>query len=369
MAKVKMIIVGGFLGAGKTTLLAKAAENLAGRGVKVGLITNDQAVNLVDTGVLQQAGQEVKEVAGACFCCAFNRLLYVCDELIATFNPDIIIGEPVGSCTDLSATVLQPMKKLCRDTFDLSPFTVLIDPAEFLKNIREDGSTLESVRYIYRKQIEEADLIVVNKADTLSTEAIAEVESLIRTRFPGIPTMTMAAAEGRGVDEWLDVILAGGKVGQRIAEVDYDTYADGEAALGWLNAAVRLRAASPINWKAFGMDLMERMQTRLVAASAQIAHLKILLTSQGGKLKMSITSNSGTPSAEGAAPSSPFATLVINARVRANPEELKAIVERCVKDAAGKAMAADIVEITSFRPSRPNPVHRFTATVEAGPLD
>jgi len=36
--------------------------------------------------------------------------------------------------------------------------------------IREDGSTLESVRYIYRKQIEEADLVVVNKVDTISQE-------------------------------------------------------------------------------------------------------------------------------------------------------------------------------------------------------
>ena len=203
MAKTKMIIVGGFLGAGKTTLLAKAAGKLAARGVKVGLVTNDQAANLVDTGVLRQAGQEVKEVAGACFCCAFNRMLFVCDELIASFHPDVIIGEPVGSCTDLSATVLQPMKKLCRDFLDLSPYTVLIDPAEFLKNIRPDASTLKPVRYIYRKQIEEADLVVVDKVDTLSAEALAEIQSLIHSEFPGIPVRTMSSVNGNGVDEWL----------------------------------------------------------------------------------------------------------------------------------------------------------------------
>lgn len=365
MAKTKMIIVGGFLGAGKTTLLGKAAQALAGRGVKVGLITNDQAANLVDTGVLQQAGQDVKEVAGACFCCAFNKLLYVCDQLIASFNPEVIIGEPVGSCTDLSATVLQPMKKLCRETFDLAPFTVLIDPAELLSNFRDGDAPADSVRYIYRKQIEEADLLVVNKADTLSRDAIQQVESLIRRQFPGMPVMMMAAAKGDGVDRWLDVVLAGGSAGQRIAEVDYDTYADGEAALGWLNAAVRLTASGPINWKAFGASLMERMQTRFVAASAQIAHLKILLTTQGGKLKMSLTSNAGEPSAEGTAPPSLGATLVVNARVRANPEQLKATVERCIKEAAGKTLVADVVEITSFRPSRPNPQHRFDSVVSA----
>jgi len=363
MAKVKMIIVGGFLGAGKTTLLAKAAGKLAQRGMKVGLITNDQAANLVDTGVLRQAGQEVREVAGACFCCAYSRLLYVCDELIATFNPDVIIGEPVGSCTDLSATVLQPMKKLSRDTFDLSPFTVLIDPAEFLRNFSGDDSAVDSVQYIYRKQIEEADLLVVNKGDTISPEDLQAVESLIRKEFPGIPVMTMSSLGGVGVDEWLDRILAGGKAGQHIAEVDYDTYADGEAALGWLNAAVRLSAATAINWKAFGADLMARMRTRLVAASGRIAHLKILLTSRGGNLKMSLTSNTGETSDEGAASPCDRATLVINARVRADPEELKAIVERCVKEAAGKAISAEVVEITSFRPGRPNPLHRFDSPV------
>lgn len=363
MAKVKMIIVGGFLGAGKTTLLARAAQSLARRGVKVGLITNDQAANLVDTGVLRQVGQEVKEVAGACFCCAFNRLLYVCDELIASFHPDIIIGEPVGSCTDLSATVLQPMKKLCRDSFDLAPFTVLIDPAEFLRNIRGGDSALESVRYIFRKQIEEADLLVVSKVDTLTPAALAEIQSLIRREFPGIPARTMAAATGGGVEEWLDAILAGGKSGERIARVDYDTYADGEAALGWLNAAVTLTAPSPINWKVFGTDLMTRMQTRLTAAAARIAHVKILLASEGDKLKMSLTANTGEPSVEGAAPSGGRADLIVNARVQTDPADLKAIVERCIQEAAGKAISADIVEITSFRPSRPNPVHRFDSVV------
>jgi G3E family GTPase len=256
------------------------------------------------------------------------------------------------------------MKKLCRDTFDLSPFTVLIDPAELLRNFRADDSTVESVRYIYRKQIEEADLVVVNKADTLSEGQLQEVESLIRSQFPSIPVMTMSAASGEGVDQWLDVILAGGRAGQRIADIDYDIYAAGEAALGWLNAAVRLNAANSINWKVLGTDMMGRLQARLMATSAQIAHLKILLTSQGQALKMSLTSNTGEPSLHGAAPSSSCATLVVNARVRANPEELKAIVERCLKDAAGDAITADIAEITSFRPSRPNPVHRFTVTAE-----
>lgn len=43
MKTTKLILVGGFLGAGKTTLLWYAAQKLMRKGLKVGLITNDQA--------------------------------------------------------------------------------------------------------------------------------------------------------------------------------------------------------------------------------------------------------------------------------------------------------------------------------------
>ena len=49
---IPLVIVGGFLGAGKTTLLWQAARRLTAKGLRVGLITNDQAPDLVDTGLL-----------------------------------------------------------------------------------------------------------------------------------------------------------------------------------------------------------------------------------------------------------------------------------------------------------------------------
>ena len=39
-----------------------------GRGQKVGLVTNDQAADLVDTTSLRSQGLPVEEIAGACFC-------------------------------------------------------------------------------------------------------------------------------------------------------------------------------------------------------------------------------------------------------------------------------------------------------------
>ena len=115
--KTKIIIVGGFLGAGKTTLLKASAKLLQKQGNKVGLITNDQAEGLVDTHILSGNGIEVQEIAGSCFCCNFNALmdamLYLRDA-----RCDTIIAEPVGSCTDLSATLVQPIKSYYMHQFD-----------------------------------------------------------------------------------------------------------------------------------------------------------------------------------------------------------------------------------------------------------
>ena len=51
---VRLIFAGGFLGSGKTTALAAIAKRLIQRGMRVGIITNDQTENLVDTVIIKQ---------------------------------------------------------------------------------------------------------------------------------------------------------------------------------------------------------------------------------------------------------------------------------------------------------------------------
>ncbi len=110
MSRMRVIVVGGFLGAGKTTLLAQAAKHFASRGKRVGIITNDQAVHLVDTKYLESLNVTVGEVAGGCFCCRFEDLENAAGRLFEATRPDVLLSEPVGSCMDISAAVLRPMK-------------------------------------------------------------------------------------------------------------------------------------------------------------------------------------------------------------------------------------------------------------------
>ena len=115
--------MGAFLG--KTTTIARLARMFQVQGKKVGIVTNDQATDLVDTHSLRSQGFNVGEVAGACFCCNFNELTATVDRLGAASRPDIVLSEPVGSCTDLVATVVRPLQQLFGRQFDVAPYGVL----------------------------------------------------------------------------------------------------------------------------------------------------------------------------------------------------------------------------------------------------
>ena len=253
----RVILVGRISGRGQDHAGGrKTVRRLMRTGRRVGIVTNDQAPDLVDTGTLKVLSSDVGEVAGGCFCCHFNDFIGELKRVNKDLHADVLIGEPVGSCTDLSATVLQPLKKLYADAFQAAPFSVLVDPRRLRESLAPRGQRPfpDSVLYIYRLQIEEADAIVLNKVDTLSPAEVAELKAILAQRYPGRPVFAISAQTGQGVDEWLGFVLDTQPAGQRIAEVDYDVYAEGEAVLGWLNAAVpasrigtdRLEAALPV---------------------------------------------------------------------------------------------------------------------------
>src|SRR5439155_16476685 len=122
-----------------------------------------QGSALVDTAMLRSRGFATEEIAGGCFCCRFNSLLEAANRLTASTRPDVFIAEPVGSCTDLVATVSYPLRRIYGDQFSVAPLSVLVDPirASRIFGLEEGGNFSEKVLYIYRKQLEEADVIVI----------------------------------------------------------------------------------------------------------------------------------------------------------------------------------------------------------------
>src|SRR5207248_76541 len=111
-----------------------------------------------------------------CFCCRFTDLVERVGRLEAGRRPDVILAEPVGSCTDLVATVVQPLKDLHGTRFEVAPYPVLFKPSHGLRILRNQAEAGFSPKasYIFRKQLEEADAIVLNRIDELTPQALGE---------------------------------------------------------------------------------------------------------------------------------------------------------------------------------------------------
>ena len=109
--------------------MLRLAAHLTAQGRRVGLITNDQSQGLVDTSLLTAHGYPTAEITGGCFCCRFGSLTDAAERLTRDTRPDVFLAEPVGSCTDLRATVQYPLRRLYGDDYRVAPLSVLVDPA------------------------------------------------------------------------------------------------------------------------------------------------------------------------------------------------------------------------------------------------
>jgi Ni2+-binding GTPase involved in maturation of urease and hydrogenase len=363
MSSIRFIMLGGFLGAGKTTTIARLARHYQDQGLKVGIVTNDQATDLVDTNSLRAQGFDVGEVPGACFCCNFNKLTEAVGQLEKAKHPDVVLGEPVGSCTDLVATVVRPLQQLFAAQFDVAPYAVLLKPSHGSRILRGDakGGFSPQAAYIFKKQLEEADLIVINRVDELSADEADELEGLVQDQYPGTPVLRMSAKTGSGFDALVEFLELRGRFGQRLMDVDYDTYAIGEAELGWLNSSLEVTANKPLGLDELLLDIVARLQASLAEIDAETAHLKAIGMADGLYGVANLISSFSTP--ELSLPSRgqvKAADLVVNARVATAPETLTEHVERAVREACGaRGATATFQQTQSFRPGRPVPTHRI----------
>lgn len=371
--RIRYIMVGGFLGAGKTTTLSQLAGHYTQQGLRVGIVTNDQADDLVDTNQLRSQGFQVGEVAGACFCCHFDELMETVQQLGADQKPDIILAEPVGSCTDLVATVIQPIKQLFDAEFVIAPYAVILKPSHGRRILRNEKGTGFSPKaaYILKKQLEEADLILINRIDELDSTAVSELLELVQQHHPATPVLKVSAKTGDGFPALIEHLEQTGDFGQKILDIDYDIYADGEAELGWLNSSLKIISAEPFSLNTFSLDtflfaLVSELQTLLNGANIEAAHLKVIGLWEGFFGVANLISSDTAPTLS--LPSNcdvKEIDLIVNARAACDPQQL----EQFVRDAIATVCTATNTtaehrQTQSFRPGRPVPTHRFEKSGE-----
>lgn len=366
MKQARYIMIGGFLGAGKTTSVSRLAEHLTQAGLKVGLITNDQGSELVDTAMLRSQGFATEEIPGGCFCCRFNSLVDAANKLTEATRPDVFIAEPVGSCTDLVATVTYPLRRIYGEQFSIAPLSVLVDPvrAERVLGLAEGGNFSPKVVYIYRKQLEEADVIVINKCETLAESRRTALRQALEREFPHAEVQEVSARTGEGLGDWFSDITSADQQARQVMEVDYEVYADGEAMLGWLNATVRLAHPDGFDANEVLTRLAQGMQTTLREGGAEIAHLKMTFSPDEGLGDIAVVnlvrSDFVPELSQTLEEPAEAGQLIINIRAEASPESLneavRKAVETCAKGTPGIQASLDHME--HFRPGRPQPTHR-----------
>ncbi len=366
--KIKFVLVGGFLGAGKTTLVGELARRYSAQGKRVGIITNDQTDNLVDTQNLRSQGFDVGEVSGACFCCSFDELVAAAEGFSAEEIPDVVLAEPVGSCTDLVATVILPLQQLLGERFELAPFGVLLKPSHGKRILADKAGKGTSgfspqAEYIFRKQLEEADYLMIGRLDQLSEDEVTGLRERLQMIAENVPVIAVSPKSGEGVDEVIDRIESPASPSRRLLDIDYDTYAEGEAELGWVNLTAAIAPGEqPIDLDGLTQTLVGAIAKQVIeVGDGQIAHLKV--SALGGETQSVanvVANDAGIDIGLAAGRDvSGSVQVIVNARVAMDPDELEKSCRLAVAS-VGAQLKLEISTVTAhaLRPGRPTPTHR-----------
>jgi len=361
------IMIGGFLGAGKTTSVIQLAAHLEKQGHRIGVITNDQAEDLVDTQLVRRSGFNVKEIAGGCFCCRFSSLKEAAEQLTLDNRPDVFIAEPVGSCTDLIATVSYPLRRLYGEDYHIAPLSVLLDPQRALRilGLVEGKRFSAKIEYIYLKQIEEAQLLVVNKVDALDSEQKLILEQALHSRFSDKPIYWISAKTGVGLESWFDAITTLNQplLSQRSLEIDYQEYAQGEALLGWLNATLLFESLEEMDGNAFLSELCRSLSESISHEQGLIAHIKLTFKPSDDDYEMASVQLVGNDYIAELGltlcDEIDAGEIIVNARAEMGPEALMRSLQTCLKEMNKGGVTLTLVHADHFAPAEPVPEYRM----------
>jgi Ni2+-binding GTPase involved in maturation of urease and hydrogenase len=356
---MQIYLVGGFLGSGKTTAIQKACTALMRKGERVGVITNDQGQQLVDSGFMAGFQIPVEEVTNGCFCCNYSDFEKRMSALQEAHQPSIIFAESVGSCTDLAATVANPLQKFHAGIKTV--ITVFADAAVLPELLKGSRILHQQVSYIYKKQLDEADVLVINKIDLLTGEQLEEVMQLVNTRFAGKIVMYQNSLQQDDIRRWLTILNSfQPPVNRKTLDIDYDEYGAGEAQLAWLDSALEI--VSPGNHAvATALDLINKIGYAIKRQQWPVGHMKFFLDDGSQQRKISFTLLNSPVLQEGSGMGARQARLLINARVQTNPAALQKLIRDIIREVAAENGCAIIEgESAAFQPGYPTPEHRIT---------
>jgi G3E family GTPase len=170
--KIPVTVVTGYLGAGKTTLLNRILSEPHGR--RYAVIVNEFGEIGIDNDLVVGADEEIFEMNNGCICCTVRGdLIRIIEGLIRRRGKfDAIIVETTGLADPAPVAQTFFVDADVKETARLDAVVTLADAKFLLERLKDAPEA--------KNQIAFADVIVLNKTDLVSPEALAEIEARIR---------------------------------------------------------------------------------------------------------------------------------------------------------------------------------------------
>ncbi len=170
--KVPVTILTGFLGSGKTTLLNRILSEEHGK--RIAVIENEYGEVGIDQGLVINADEEVFEMSNGCICCTVRGdLIRVLGNLMKRRDKfDYVLVETTGLADPGPVAQTFFMDEEISSEFTLDGIVTLVDAAHIDQQLGRSDESSEQVAF--------ADVLVLNKTDLVSDDALDKLESRLR---------------------------------------------------------------------------------------------------------------------------------------------------------------------------------------------
>jgi len=195
--KTPVIIISGFLGSGKTTLLLQLLSEIRQRGLKPAILMNELGRQDVDGLILTQAldGLPLEKLLDGCICCSKkSEISGALQHLLALRPaPDLLVIELTGVANPEEVVDAMADPGL-RDSVVLDKIITVLD-AEHALDYNSIFSTDKELVHTLRRQIDVADMVIINKTDLVDVSHLSKVAKLVEKHNPFAPRLPAVNAK------------------------------------------------------------------------------------------------------------------------------------------------------------------------------